>query len=99
MSIPSTKLLLVAFLSFGPCLDVFADREQVRADWTFRVTNVEFGLTGYSSGTLVSYGAGELWVPLRIETLTEVLIVASLLVCGFSLYALRRHRANAANHA
>ena len=97
MSIPSTKLLLVAFLSFGLCLDVFADREQVRADWTFRVSNVEFGLTGYSSGTSVSFGAGEFWVPLQIEALTGVLTAASLLVCGFSLYALRRRHANAAS--
>jgi hypothetical protein len=96
MRIPSTKLFLVALLSFGLCLDVFADREQVRADWTFHVTDVEFGLTGYASGTTVSFGAGELWVPLRIETLTGVLAVASLLICGFSLYALRRRHANAA---
>jgi hypothetical protein len=92
MSVARTAWLLSGVLLLGFCSDVFANREQTHTDWTVAVADQPLGFLGYHAGTYLCYGTERLWIPLRLETLVGVLLVASLLISTIAVYLFRRIR-------
>lgn len=84
--------LFALFISFAFCFTSSADTYQrlPERDWTFHAGDMEFGLTGFSSYTFISYGPDCFAVPLSLGTLIVVSSGISLLLCAFVVRGLRR---------